>query len=155
MHPQQTLATIRQRLAPGGHLYLYNEPDESDFLESGKSIFNTLNAFHLQTFDSASLARALQAAGFEPVYIGHHHDNCIALARVAADGASWDPISKKELARRVAKYAQARDLGILSLPERLRGRVRVRSGMPVVQRRFAAKTIDFDGDGNLGITTKR
>jgi SAM-dependent methyltransferase len=148
VHPQQTLATIRARLAPGGHLYLYNEPDESDFLESGKSIFNTLNAFHLQTFDGASLARALQSAGFEPVYIGHHHDNCIALARVAGDGASWDPISKKELARRVAKYVHARDLGILSLPEQLRG-VFASEWDAVVQRAFAAKTIDFDGDGNL------
>jgi len=148
VHPQHTLATIRQRLAPGGHLYLYNEPDEGDFLESGKSIFNTLNAFHLQTFDGAALARALQSAGFEPVYIGHHHDNCIALARVAGDGASWDPISKKELARRVAKYAHARDLGILSLPEQLRG-VFASEWDAVVQRAFAAKTIDFDGDGNL------
>lgn len=153
VHPQHTLATIRQRLAPGGHLYLYNEPDESDFLESGKSIFNTLNAFHLQTFDGASLARALQSAGFEPVYIGHHHDNCIALARVAADGASWNPISKKQLARRVARYAQARDLGILSLPERLRG-LFAQEWESVVQRAFAAKTIDFDGDGNLRIVKR-
>ena len=150
MHPQQTLATIRQRLAPGGHLYLYNEPDESDFLESGKSIFNTLNAFHLQTFDAASLARTLQSAGFEPIYISHHHDNCIALARVAVDGASWDRISTKQLARRVASYAQARDVGILSLPERLRG-LFATEWDAVVQRAFAAKTIDFDGDGNLRI----
>ena len=150
VRPDETLATIRQRLAPGGHLYLYNEPDEADFLETGKSIFNTLNAFHLQTFDSAGLARALQAAGFEPVYIGHHHDNCVALARVAADGAVWDPISKKELARRIDKYARSRDLGILSLPERLRG-VYASEWDAVVQRAFAAKSIDFDGDGNLRI----
>ena len=150
VHPQQTLMTIRQRLAPDGHLYLYNEPDESDFLDSGKSIFNTLNAFHLQTFDGASLARALQSAGFEPVYIGHHHDNCIALARVAGEGASWDPVGKKELARRLASYTQARDLGILSLPERLRG-LFAEEWESVVQRAFAAKTIDFDGDGNLRI----
>ena len=95
VRPKETLATIRQRLSPGGHLYLYNEPDEADFLETGKSIFNTLNAFHLQTFDGAALARALQSAGFEPVYIGHHHDNCVALARVAADGAPWDPIRRR------------------------------------------------------------
>ena len=153
VHPQQTLATIRQRLAPGGHLYLYNEPDESDFLERGKSIFNTLNAFHLQTFDAAALARALQSAGFEPVYIGHYHDNCIALARVASDGASWAAMSKKQLARRVVKYAHARDLGILSLPERLRG-LFASEWDAVVQRAFVAKTIDFDGDGNLRIVKR-
>jgi hypothetical protein len=148
VHPHEALATIRQRLGPGGHVYLYNEPDESDFLDSGKSIFNTLNAFHLQTFDGASLARALQSAGFELVYIGHHHDNCIALARVAGDGASWNPISKKERARRVARYEQARDLGILSLPEQLRG-LFASEWDAVVQRAFAAKSIDFDADGNL------
>jgi SAM-dependent methyltransferase len=153
VHPQQTLATIRQRLAPGGHLYLYNEPDESDFLERGKSIFNTLNAVHLQTFDAAALARALQSAGFEPVYIGHYHDNCIALARVASDGASWAAMSKKQLARRVLKYAHARDLGILSLPERLRG-LFASEWDAVVQRAFVAKTIDFDGDGNLRIVKR-
>jgi hypothetical protein len=150
VHPREALAAIRPRLSPGGHLYLYNEPDESDFLDRGKSIFNTLNAFHLQTFDGASLARALQSAGFEPVYIGHHHDNCIALARVAADEAVWDPIPRKVLARRVAKYAQARDLGILSLPDRLQG-LFASEWEAVVQRAFAARTIDFDGDGNLRI----
>jgi SAM-dependent methyltransferase len=150
VHPRDALATIRQRLAPGGHLYLYNEPDEGDFLDSGKSIFNTLNAFHLQTFDSAALSRALQSAGFAPVYIAHHHDNCIALARVAGDGAAWDPISKKQVARRVAKYAQARDIGILCLPDRLRG-LFAQEWETVVQRAFAAKTIDFDGDGNLRV----
>jgi SAM-dependent methyltransferase len=150
VHPRETLATIRERLAPGGHVYLYNEPDESDFLDAGKSIFNTLNAFHLQTFDGPALARALRSAGFEPVFIGHLHDNCIALARVAADASPWDPISKKELPRRVAKYAQARDLGILSLPDRLRG-VFASEWDAIVQRAFAAKTIDFDGDGNLRI----
>jgi SAM-dependent methyltransferase len=153
VHPRETLAAIRERLAPGGHLYLYNEPDESDFLDRGKSIFNTLNAFHLQTFDGAALARALLSAGLEPVYIGHHHDNCIALARVAGDGASWDPIPKKELARRLARYVQARDLGILSLPERLRGRFAEEWDV-IVQRAFAAKTIDFDGDGNLRIVKR-
>jgi SAM-dependent methyltransferase len=148
VRPKETLATIRQRLSPGGHLYLYNEPDEADFLETGKSIFNTLNAFHLQTFDGAALARALQSAGFEPVYIGHHHDNCVALARVAADAAPWDPIRKKALARRTEKYARSRDIGILSLPERLRG-LFASEWDAVVQRAFAAKTIDFDGDGKL------
>jgi hypothetical protein len=148
VHPCQTLSTIRQRLVPGGHLYLYNEPDEADFLDGGKSIFNTLNAFHLQTFDGAALARTLQSAGFEPVYIGHHHDNCIALARVASATMAWDPIPKKELARRVAKYARARDRGIISLPDRVRG-VFAHEWDAVVQRAFAAKTIDFDADGNL------
>ena len=153
LRPGEALATIRQRLAPGGHLYLYNEPDEADFLETGKSIFNTLNAFHLQTFDEAALARALQSAGFEPVYVGHYHDNCIALARVAPEGMRWDRIKEKELARRAAQYAQARDLGILMLPDRWRG-VFASEWDAVVQRAFAAKSIDFDGDGSLRLVKR-
>jgi SAM-dependent methyltransferase len=148
VRPADALAAIRTRLAPGGHLYLYNEPDEKDFLETGKSIFNTLNAFHLQTFDSASLARALQSAGFEPVFIGHHHDNCIALVRPVREGAAWSPIPKKDLARRIAKYSRSRDLGILSLPEEVRGRF-ASEWDEVVERAFAARLVDFDADGRL------
>ena len=59
-------------------------------------------------------------------------------------------MKEKELARRVAKYVQARDLGILMLPERLRG-LFTSEWDAVVQRAFAAKSIDFDGDGNLRI----
>jgi SAM-dependent methyltransferase len=150
VHPANALSAIRERLAPGGHLYLYNEPDEKDFLATSKSIFNTLNAFHLQTFDGASLARALESAGFEPVFIGHHQGNCVALARVAPAGRATSSISKKEIARRVAKYVQARDLGILALPESLRGRF-ANEWEAVVERAFAAKLVDFDGDGKLRI----
>ena len=147
VHPSDALAEIRQRLTPGGHLYLYNEPDEADFLDSGKSIFNTLNAFHLQTFDGASLARALQSAGFEPVFIGHCDDDCIALARVPGP-AAWEPIPTKERIRRVARYAKARDRSILMLPEPLRDRF-ASEWDAVVERAFAARLIDFDGDGQL------
>jgi SAM-dependent methyltransferase len=151
VRPCETLATIRKRLAPGGYLYLYNEPDERDFLETSKSIFATLNAFHLQTFDSASVGRALLSAGFEPIFIGHYHENCVALARMAPDVKPWDPIAKKDLTRRLAKYAHARDMGILSLPETRRG-LFLKEWEAVVERAFAAKAIDFDGDGNLRVT---
>lgn len=153
VHPAEALATIRERLSPGGHLYLYNEPDERDFLDSGKSMFNTLNAFHLQTFDAASLARALQSAGFTPVYVGHHQDNCVALARVAPDGVKWDPIKPRLVDARVAAYAQARDLGILALPERLRG-LFATEWEAVLERAFAAKTVELDGDGNVRLVKR-
>ena len=148
VRPAQALAAIREKLSPGGHLYLYNEPDEADFLETCKSIFNTLNAFHLQTFDGPSLARALQSAGFEPSFIGPHQGTCIALARVAATPIIVQPISPKERARRIQQYARARDRGILMLPEPLRGRF-ASEWDAVVKRGFAAKVVEFDGDGQL------
>jgi len=153
VHPDEALGVIREKLNPGGHLYLYNEPDEAEFLETGKSIFNTLNPFHLQTFDGASLARVLQSAGFEPVFIGHHQDNCIALARAASTPVAWDPISTTELANRVTQYARVRDRGILMLPERLRARF-ASEWDAVVERGFAAKFVDFDGNGQLRLVKK-
>jgi hypothetical protein len=35
VRPKEFLATVRNRLTPGGHLYLYNEPMEGEFLDRG------------------------------------------------------------------------------------------------------------------------
>jgi SAM-dependent methyltransferase len=145
VRPAEALAAIRSKLAPGGHLYLYNEPDEADFLESRKSIFNTLNAFHLQAFDGASLARALAAAGFEPVFIGHHLDNCVALARVG-EAVEWEPMRQRERDKRLAAYAASRDRGILSLPAELRG-LFTDEWESILERGFAAGLVEHDADG--------
>jgi SAM-dependent methyltransferase len=145
VRPAEALAVIRSKLAPGGHLYLYNEPDEADFLESRKSIFNTLNAFHLQTFDGASLGRALAAAGFEPIFIGHHLGNCVALAR-AAGAVEWEPMRQRERDRRLAKYAASRDRGILALPAELRG-LFADEWEAILARGVAAQLVEYDGDG--------
>jgi SAM-dependent methyltransferase len=61
VRPKEFLATVRDHLTPGGHLYLYQEPLEGEFLERGKSMSDTLNPFHLQTFNQASAVRALEA----------------------------------------------------------------------------------------------
>lgn len=76
IRPREMLATFHERLAPGGHLYLFNEPDEREYLVQGKSMFNTLNPFHMQAFDGPSLVRALEANGFavkfSTLYSGSH-----------------------------------------------------------------------------------
>ena len=54
VRPREFLATVRSRLRPGGHLYIYSESVEAEFLEQGHSMFNTLNPFHLQTAQPAS-----------------------------------------------------------------------------------------------------
>jgi SAM-dependent methyltransferase len=150
VRPADALATVRQHLAPGGHVYLYNEPDEADFLETGKSIFNTLNAFHLQTFEAQSLARALLATGFEPLFVGHHEGNLVALARVASDQPRWKGISDRELGRRLEKYAAARDRSILALPDDAR-RYFAEEWEVLVQRGLAAGLLGIDADGYLRV----
>ncbi len=48
---ERFLAEVRTALKPGGHLYLYNEIDDSEFLKSGQSMIATMNPLHLQACD--------------------------------------------------------------------------------------------------------
>lgn len=149
VRPAELLATLRSRLAPGGHLYLYNEPDEADFLSpGGKSMFKTLNPFHLQAFDADSLTRVLQVAGFEPTFVTHHAGNFVLLASVAMPPTAPEPIPAKVRQRRLDRYARARDWAILLLPDELR-RVFADEWEQVLERGFAAGLVDFDPAGAL------
>ena len=146
VRPAAMLAAIRERLAPGGHLYLYNEPDEGDFLDGGKSMFKTLNPFHVQTFDMASLKRALQTAGFRPIFSTHYQGNCVVLAEVAEP--RLDGLGVKARARRLARYGAARDRSILMLPDSLRGHFR-HEWEAVIGRAFDSGLVTFDDKGSL------
>lgn len=148
VRPAELLATVRDRLTPGGHLYLYNEPDEADFLESGKSMFKTLNPFHLQTFDADSLGRVLRTAGFDPVFMTHHQGNCVALARVSVEPPACTPLSLKLRRRRLDRYARARDWAILLLPDHVKG-LFADEWDAVIERAFASGVVEFDKAGRL------
>jgi hypothetical protein len=121
VQPKCFLAVVREALLPGGHLYLYNEPDEGEFTAEGRSMFNTLNAFHLQTFDGPSLARALAANRFEVVFQSHHGGSFICLARAVPEPAAVS-LAPKDLADRRRRYAHARDVALMSAPEHVRAR---------------------------------
>ena len=149
VRPAEMLAAIRERLAPGGHLYLYNEPDEADFLETGKSMFKTLNPFHLQTFDLPSLKRVLQANGFRTVFATHYQNNCVVLAEVAEP--RMDPLGAKARGRRLAQYATARDRSILMLPDTLRGHFRD-EWEDVIARAFKSGLVTLDDKGALRLS---
>jgi SAM-dependent methyltransferase len=148
VRPRAFFDTVRDRLNPGGHLYLYNEPDEQDFLEDGKSMFNSLNAFHLQTFNGASLARALEATGFETVFVTHHGGNLIALGRKTSTLQPWRRMPDEERERRTHAYQKARDIAILRLPDRLRGHFAAEWDA-VVERAVSTGLADFDERGRL------
>lgn len=121
VRPKDFLATVRERLAPGGHLYIYNEPMEGEFLERGKSMFNTLNPFHLQTFNQPSAVRALEANGFKVLFCTVRDDLFLAVAQ-PAEGTqdTWQRMSDSERARRRSAYRVAQDTAILRVPEHLR-----------------------------------
>jgi SAM-dependent methyltransferase len=148
VRPRAFFDTVRERLNPGGYLYLYNEPDERDFLEDGKSMFNSLNAFHLQTFNGPSLTRSLEAAGFETLFVTHHLGNLIALGRKTTEPRGWQRMTDDERERRTKAYQKARDIAILRLPDRLRGHF-AGEWDALVERAVAAGVADFDDRGRL------
>jgi len=152
VRPAALLTTLRERMTPGGHLYLYNEPDEADFLDTGKSMFKTLNPFHLQTFDAASLARALEAAGFRTVFSTKYQGNLVLLAHVDGPRQPEAPSSKMR-ARRLDRYAAARDRSILMLPATLRGHFR-EEWESVLARAFDTGLVTLDEKGTLRLSRR-
>jgi hypothetical protein len=121
VQPKCFFTAMREAIAPGGHLYLYNEPDEAEFIDEGRSMINTLNAFHLQTFDGPSLVRGLAANGFEVVLQTQYGGSFMCLAKPASKpGAVSHTV--KELKERRRQYAHARDMALLTAPAHLRSR---------------------------------
>jgi hypothetical protein len=149
VRPGDFLATIRARLAPGGYIYLYNEPDDAEFLVEGKSMFNTLNAFHLQTYDAGALVRALGANGFRPVFVTRQAGHTICLAQ-AVEAAEWSPMGEPELTARRAAYLTARDAAILMLPESARWRVQD-EWPSVIARAMKAGTAEVSAGGRIRV----
>jgi SAM-dependent methyltransferase len=123
VRPAEFLAEVRRHLSPGGHLYLYNEMDDGEFLSRGKSMFNSFNAFHFQTFDAPSLVRMLASQGFETTFVTIHDGKCICLARMGEAGAAWTPMPEREREKRLAAYRRAYDFAVLKMPEHARWRV--------------------------------
>jgi 2-polyprenyl-3-methyl-5-hydroxy-6-metoxy-1,4-benzoquinol methylase len=145
IRPREMLQTLHSRLSEGGHLYLFNEPDEGEFLKQGKSLFNTLNAFHMQAFDAASLRRALEANGFAVTFMTLYEGSHICLARKCEPSDAWQRIPKGSRDRRRQGYRRAQDVAALMMPEFARPRLRepwdtllarsVESGLAEVNRK--------------------
>jgi SAM-dependent methyltransferase len=143
------LRAVRDALRPGGHLYLYNEIDDSEFLDGGQSMIATMNPLHLQASDRRSLVRALGAAGFEPVFITGRHKRNLCLMR-KTEPPCWTPIPENERAERIAAYRRARDRAVLRAPDRVRPRFA--SVWPAtVERAVASGVARFDEHGELRI----
>ena len=118
LEPDRFFAVLRERLRPGGQVYLYVENDDLEIDARGKNLFGEMKCFHFQNFDLPSFARVLRRQGFEPRFVRHvSRASMAALAKVdpATAGTSIDP---EELAERVARYRRWRDESVLSLPKR-------------------------------------
>lgn len=149
LKPEAFFAELRRHLAPGGHIYLHKEPDDTDFLDGPMWMFNSMNPFHMQVFDGRTLTRVLGLYGFEPVFVGHHRGTLIYLGRMAA--TPIQPVFRdKERRARLAAYERARDAAILRLPEHERWRY-AGEWERVVERAVATGVAEFDQQAKLRI----
>ena len=121
VHLDQFLDTVYAALKPGGYLYLYNEIDDSEFLDGNQSMVATMNPLHLQACDRASLLRALGARGFDPVFIKTRSKRHLCLMR-RLDAPRWTPMTDAERLARIERYQRARDRAVLRAPEAVRAR---------------------------------
>jgi SAM-dependent methyltransferase len=151
VRPADFFATIRTRLKPGGHVYLYNEPDDAEFLSGQQSMLATLNPLHMQAFDHKSLRRGLAASGFEVVFQKRRNVNHMCLARLSE--SPWAPMSELERKGRIKAYRKARDRAILGMREELRPRFAA-EWSAIVERGVAEGVVEFDANGRLRLVAQ-
>ena len=149
VRPDRFFNELRAHLRPGGHLYLYNELDEEFVFASGKSIVNSLNPVHLQTFDRASLMRLLKANGFEVSFIKRRNGLLLCIARFTGQ-RDLSPLSGDERDTRIAAYARGCAYAILRAPEQARSRFAT-EWAEAVERGVAAGIARFDDKGVLRV----
>ncbi len=150
VRPNELLTTLRDRIAPGGHLYLYNEDLDNEFLDHHESMFKVLNPFHFQAFDRDSLLRGLRKFGFEPVFVSQDR----VLARRLDDVPDFVPLTDTERVTRLGRYRAARDLAILRVPPHLRS-VFAAEWEEIVARAHAEHLAELTPGGKLRILRGR
>jgi SAM-dependent methyltransferase len=153
VRPREFFAELRRRLKPGGHIYLYHEPDDAEFLAGNQSMFATLNPLHMQAFDQASVVRALAANGFETVFNKSRNLQHLVLARLASTPTAMTPMTAKQCAARIESYRQAFDRAVLGVDEALRPRVAA-EWPKAVERAVAAGVADYDERGRLRLVSR-
>jgi len=151
LSPRDFFAALRRRLTPGGYLYLHNEPDDAEFLQGQQSMLATLNPLHVQAFDQRSLVRALEANGFETVFLKGRNLSHLCLARAGEPGTRT--MDDRERDSRIEAYCRAFDRAVLALGPHVRARAAA-EWPGVVERAVAAGTAEFDDRGRLRLVAR-
>lgn len=151
--PGDFFAELRRKLKPGGHIYLYHEPDDVEFLAGNQSMFATLNPLHMQAFDQASLVRALAVNGFETVFIKGRNLHHLVLARMTSPAPAMVAMTDRERRARIDAYSRAFDRAVLGVDEHLRTRV-AGEWAGAVERAVAAGVADYDDKGRLRLVSR-
>lgn len=153
LRPAEFLRELHTHVKPGGYVYFYNEPEDRQVLEEGKSIIAHLNPLHMQTFDRAAMVRALAASGFEVTFIKARNSSFMVLARTVDGPVAWTPITPAKLAQRIEAYKAARDRAILRLPADMRERLGGQWA-GAIENGLANGTLEFDDQGQLKFATE-
>jgi len=148
VRPAEFLREVHAHLNPGGYVYMYNEPEDRQVLEAGKSIIAHLNPLHMQTFDGSAMVRALAANGFEVTFLKARNSSFLVLARAVTGKVAWTPIPADKLAQRIAAYRLARDRAILRLPVDVRQRLGD-EWTGAIEHGLASGALEFDEQGQL------
>lgn len=151
--PREFFGELRRKLKPGGHIYLYHEPDDAEFLQGNQSMFATLNPLHMQAFDQGSLVRALAANGFETVFLKGRNLHHLVLARMVSPAPAMVPMTDRQRKARVEAYGQAFDRAVLGVDEQLRSRVAA-EWPAAVERAIAAGVAEYDEKGRLRLVSR-
>jgi SAM-dependent methyltransferase len=121
--PDRLWEFFRQRLRPGGRVYLYLENDDASMYARKKNLLGEMKCFHFQNFDLPGLTRALRYHQLEPEFIRHpfglKSSEMICMARFDPT-VRGTPISSQALAERAEMYDRWRTLSVLASPDALR-----------------------------------
>ncbi len=122
IEPRRFWQVLRDKLNPGGYVYLYMENDDY-FMHTHKrkNLFGEMKCFHFQNFDLPTLARVLRHQGFDPVFIRHPRagkSEMLCLAK-RVDHLQPAPMTATQRENRLAMYQRWRDHSILSLDSEL------------------------------------
>lgn len=118
VRPERFFQMLRDRVRPGGHVYVYNEPDDSEYLVGTASVIRVLNAFHLQAFDGPTLQHAFALNGFATRFMAHTDGYNLVLLAERVEEAPPPPRAPADVRARVTAYQQARLSALIrALPE--------------------------------------
>ena len=142
---------FRERLRPGGRVYLYLENDDASMYARKKNLLGEMKCFHFQNFDLPGLARALRYHQLEPEFIRHpfglKSSEMICMARFDPT-VRGTPVSTRALADRAEMYERWRTLSVLASPDAVRALYEPE--MPdMIERAVAGGYVRIEKNGKL------
>jgi SAM-dependent methyltransferase len=120
LYPERLWALFRERLRPGGRVYLFLENDDATMFARRKNLLGEMKCFHFQNFDLHGLARALRWNQLEPEFIRHpfgdKSSELVCMARYDP-GVRGSAIGAGELESRLAMYEKWRTWSVAASPD--------------------------------------